>query len=239
MAIKKPPVKAVTVAKPAVAPAVATKPPAQKQALNQMAKPGQKAPAAKTPAAPAKAAAGKPAPPKAPQTPQQQRAAAATANAAQYPSFKDALKALHPNAVAQYTGDGSGLNAAEMARLRKQFPNLAKAYGLNVPKGALPPLSPVGPAATETGGVAEDDGGGGGMFEAGQEFTVQDSSGFSSDALARMLAGAQGGYEPPELASRKVLKAEGAMPDVRDIDVASTPLEGILNGSYVGRMKWR
>lgn len=66
-----------------------------------------------------------------------------------YSSFKEAVKALHPNAVREFTKDGSGLNAAEMAKLKKQFPRLAAtpfAYGGIVTK---PTLGLVGEAGAE------------------------------------------------------------------------------------------
>lgn len=66
-----------------------------------------------------------------------------------FSSFKEAVKALHPNAVAQYTADGSGLNASEIAKLKAQFPRLAAtpfATGGIVTK---PTLGLVGEAGSE------------------------------------------------------------------------------------------
>lgn len=44
---------------------------------------------------------------------------------ANFSSFKEAVKAMHPEAVAKYMSDGTGLNASEMLALRAQFPRLA------------------------------------------------------------------------------------------------------------------
>ena len=45
-----------------------------------------------------------------------------------YATFKEAAKVLSPKAVAKYTSDGSGLNAKEVASLKKEFPALAKVF---------------------------------------------------------------------------------------------------------------
>jgi hypothetical protein len=66
-----------------------------------------------------------------------------------FASFKEAVKALHPLAVAQYTSDGTGLNATEMAKLKKQFPRLA---AVPFAKGGIvsrPTLGLVGEAGPE------------------------------------------------------------------------------------------
>ena len=66
-----------------------------------------------------------------------------------FSSFKEAVKALHPSAVAQYTADGSGLSASELEKLKAQFPRLAAtpfAMGGIVTK---PTLGLVGEAGAE------------------------------------------------------------------------------------------
>ncbi len=66
-----------------------------------------------------------------------------------FASFKEAVKALHPLAVAQYTSDGTGLNATEIAKLKAQFPRLA---AVPFAKGGIvsrPTLGLVGEAGPE------------------------------------------------------------------------------------------
>lgn len=79
-----------------------------------------------------------------PLTPQQ---AAAT-----YGTFKEALAAMHPAAVAKYTSDGTGLSANEAKALQAQFPNLYKEFA-NKPGGlggALPSRIVTGSTPTVT-----------------------------------------------------------------------------------------
>jgi hypothetical protein len=66
-----------------------------------------------------------------------------------YSSFKDAVKALHPLAVAKYTSDGTGLNAQEMAALRAQFPRLAAVPFANGGLVNKPTLGLIGEAGPE------------------------------------------------------------------------------------------
>jgi hypothetical protein len=56
------------------------------------------------------------------------RAEQVAAAPSQYSTFKDAVRALNPNAVAAYTSDNTGLSAAEVAALKKKFPALAAQY---------------------------------------------------------------------------------------------------------------
>ena len=75
----------------------------------------------------------------------------ALANSGQtFDNFKEAVKALHPLAVAKYTSDGTGLNGAEMVALKKQFPKLAAtpfASGGIVSKATLGLVGEAGPEA--------------------------------------------------------------------------------------------
>ena len=61
-------------------------------------------------------------------TPTVSRAERVTTAGKDFNSFKEAVKALNPKQVAEYTKDGSGLSAKEIAELKKKNPKLAAQF---------------------------------------------------------------------------------------------------------------
>lgn len=62
------------------------------------------------------------------QTPTVSRAERVTTAGKDFTSFKEAVKALNPKQVAEFTKDGSGLSAKEIAELKKKNPKLAAQF---------------------------------------------------------------------------------------------------------------
>ncbi len=192
-------------------------------------------------------------------TPQQQaRIAAANAAAGQYGTFKEALAAMHPNAVAKFTSDGTGLSAAEMAQLRRQFPNLYNAFAAKTgglggalptrqPGATTPAGTPAGtttPGSVATGGAGTVDAGAApvsGVSDIGGVGSTGGVDGTGAAAAAGLLgpdAAAQAAYEAALLNAQRALGGtQNQLSQYRlQGELADAAAERAARGRYIGSL---